>query len=67
MREETQRLKQAQAEQEAAKRQLDELTAHLETALLERGQEDLSQAVEVAGSSVGRLRPPCSSTRGWTS
>ena len=56
VREETQRLKQAQAEHETAKRQLDELTAQLETALLDRGQEDLSQAVEVAGSSVSRLR-----------
>jgi uncharacterized protein YhaN len=56
VREETQRLKQAQAEHETAKRQLEELTTHLETALLDRGQDDLSQAVEVAGSSVSGLR-----------
>ncbi|MHB0958957.1 MAG: AAA family ATPase [Pirellulaceae bacterium] len=56
VREESQRLKQAQADHEAARLQLEELTTRLETALVERGQEDLAQAVEGAGTSVNRLR-----------
>lgn len=56
VRAETQRLKQAQADHAAAKQQLDELTAQLEAALLERGHEDLPKAVETAGASVTQLR-----------
>ncbi|MCU0960685.1 MAG: AAA family ATPase [Pirellulaceae bacterium] len=56
VREESQRWKEAQADQAAAQEQLDNLTAELETALLDRGQERLADAVETAGASVGGLR-----------
>jgi uncharacterized protein YhaN len=56
VRAETQRLKQAQAEHVAAKQQLDELSAQLEAALLDRGHDDLAKAVETAGASVTQLR-----------
>ena len=55
-REEMQRLKETQAEHEVAQRELVELTAQVETALLDRGHDSLTEAVEVAGSAVSRLR-----------
>ena len=56
VRETAAQLKQAQTEWETAKLQLDELTTQLETALVERGEENLSKAVETAGETVGLLR-----------
>ncbi len=56
MRDETRKLQQAQAEHDSARQQLGELTAQLEAALLEHGQEDLAAAIETAGSSVAQLR-----------
>lgn len=56
VRETSAQLKQAQAEWETAKVQLDDLTNQLETALVERGEEHLGKAVETAGEKVGLLR-----------
>lgn len=56
VRDETQRLKQAQSEYETARMQCDEMVTELETALLDRGQEDLALAVEQTGSDASRLR-----------
>lgn len=56
VRDESQRLKQAQNEHETARQECDELVTELETALLDRGQEDLAHAVERTGSHTSRLR-----------
>ncbi len=56
VREETQRLKQAQEEYDAARVQYDEMVAGLESALLDQGQEDLAAALQQMGDLVGRLR-----------
>ncbi len=56
VRDESQRLKQAQEELEAARTQYDEMTIELETALLDQGHEDLATAVEQTGSEVALLR-----------
>lgn len=56
LREENQKLKQTQEELEAARQQYEELSVELETALLDRGQEDLGEAVEQTGTEVSQLR-----------
>jgi len=56
VKEEAERLKQAEAELEQSQRQRNELTVKLETTLLDLGHEDLSQAVAQSGELVSRLR-----------
>ena len=56
VRDESQRHKQAEEEYETARLQCDEIVVKLESALLDQGQEDLTEAVEQAGSQVNRMR-----------